>query len=140
MASNRMGRINEEIQRELSALIRSVKDPRVTGMVSVTAVETTPCLLYTSAEDGGSARFCIEDDGRGFRPEVLRRLAVGQSPDSRETRSEDATRTMGIGLSVCKTIVAAHGGSLSLGNRPEGGASVVFTLPLNEEDHHGIEA
>ncbi len=46
MASNRMGRINEEIQRELSALIRSVKDPRVTGMVSVTAVETTPDLRY----------------------------------------------------------------------------------------------
>lgn len=46
MASNRIGRINEEIQRELSALIRSVKDPRVTGMVSVTAVETTPDLRY----------------------------------------------------------------------------------------------
>lgn len=46
MPSNRMGRINEEIQRELSALIRSVKDPRVTGMVSVTAVETTPDLRY----------------------------------------------------------------------------------------------
>ena len=46
MASNRIGRINEEIQRELSALIRSVKDPRVTGMVSVTTVETTPDLRY----------------------------------------------------------------------------------------------
>ncbi len=46
MPSNRIGRINEEIQRELSALIRSVKDPRVTGMVSVTAVETTPDLRY----------------------------------------------------------------------------------------------
>ena len=46
MANNRIGRINEEIQRELSSLIRSVKDPRVTGMVSVTAVETTPDLRY----------------------------------------------------------------------------------------------
>lgn len=48
MASNRIGRINEEIQRELSALIRTIKDPRVseTGMVSVTAVETTPDLRY----------------------------------------------------------------------------------------------
>ena len=44
MASNRIGRINEEIQRELSALIPSVKDPRVTGMISVTAVSTTPDL------------------------------------------------------------------------------------------------
>ena len=48
MPSNRIGRINEEIQRELSTLIRTVKDPRVAdaGMVSVTAVETTPDLKY----------------------------------------------------------------------------------------------
>ena len=48
MPSNRIGRINEEIQRELSSLIRTVKDPRVAdaGMVSVTAVEATPDLKY----------------------------------------------------------------------------------------------
>ena len=49
MASNRFGRINEEIQRELSALIPAVKDPRVSGMISVTAVETTPDLRYAKA-------------------------------------------------------------------------------------------
>ena len=36
MASNRIGRINEEIQRELATLIRTVKDPRVHGLVSIT--------------------------------------------------------------------------------------------------------
>ena len=48
MPSKRIGRINEEIQREMSSLIRTVKDPRVAdaGMVSVTAVETTPDLKY----------------------------------------------------------------------------------------------
>ena len=48
MPSNRIGRINEEIQREMSSLIRTIKDPRVAdaGMVSVTAVETTPDLKY----------------------------------------------------------------------------------------------
>ena len=46
MASNRIGRINEEIQREMSALIPTVKDPRVSGMISVTAVEATPDLKY----------------------------------------------------------------------------------------------
>ena len=55
MASNRIGRINEEIQRELSDLIRSVKDPRVTGLISVTAVDTTPdlkfCKVYISVLD-----------------------------------------------------------------------------------------
>ena len=46
MANNRIGRINEEIQRELSSLIRSLKDPRVHGRVSITAVDTTPDLRY----------------------------------------------------------------------------------------------
>ncbi|HWS42662.1 MAG TPA: 30S ribosome-binding factor RbfA [Pseudoflavonifractor sp.] len=46
MSNNRIGRINEEIQRELSNMIRTVKDPRVHGLVSITAVETTPDLRY----------------------------------------------------------------------------------------------
>ena len=48
MPSNRIGRINEEIQRELSQQIRRLKDPRVSqvGMVSVTHVDTTSDLRY----------------------------------------------------------------------------------------------
>ncbi len=47
MASNRIGRINEEIQRELAELIRSLKDPRVQTMISITRVDTTPDLRYS---------------------------------------------------------------------------------------------
>ncbi len=48
MASNRIIRINEEIQKELSALIRNLKDPRVQDtMISITRVETTPDLRFT---------------------------------------------------------------------------------------------
>ena len=47
MASNRIGRINEEIQKELSNLIRNLKDPRVQDtMISITHVETTPDLRW----------------------------------------------------------------------------------------------
>ena len=46
MASNRIGRINEEVQRELSELIRSLKDPRVQTMLSITRVDTTSDLRY----------------------------------------------------------------------------------------------
>ena len=47
MASNRIGRINEEIQKELASSIRNLKDPRVSGtMISITHVETTPDLRY----------------------------------------------------------------------------------------------
>ena len=53
MASNRIQRINEEIQKELANLIRNLKDPRVQDtMISITRVETTPDLrfakVYTS--------------------------------------------------------------------------------------------
>ena len=46
MASNRIGRINEEIQRELSDLIRSLKDPRVPTLLSITRVDATPDLRF----------------------------------------------------------------------------------------------
>jgi ribosome-binding factor A len=47
MASNRIGRINEELQKELSNLIRNLKDPRVQDtMISVTRVEATPDLRW----------------------------------------------------------------------------------------------
>ena len=49
MASNRIGRINEEVQRELSELIRCLKDPRVQTMITVTRVDTTPDLRYAKA-------------------------------------------------------------------------------------------
>ena len=56
MASNRIGRINEEIQRELSSLLRTLKDPRLqNGLVSVSHVDTTSdlryCKVYVSALD-----------------------------------------------------------------------------------------
>ena len=46
MASNRINRINDEIQRELSSQLRNLKDPRVSGMVSITYVDTTNDLRY----------------------------------------------------------------------------------------------
>ena len=46
MSQLRIGRINEEIQKELSQLIRTLKDPRVQTLLSVTRVEATGDLRY----------------------------------------------------------------------------------------------
>ncbi|MBP3493609.1 MAG: 30S ribosome-binding factor RbfA [Oscillospiraceae bacterium] len=47
MASNRIGRINDEIRRELSEILRTVKDPRVSqSMLTITHVDTTSDLRY----------------------------------------------------------------------------------------------
>ena len=56
MASNRINRINEEIQKELSSLFRTLKDPRVQGgMVTITHVDTTTdlrwCRVFVSVLD-----------------------------------------------------------------------------------------
>ena len=48
MASNRLARTNDDIQRVLSELLRNIKDPRIQqGMISVTRVETTGDLRYS---------------------------------------------------------------------------------------------
>ena len=47
MASNRISRIDEDLQRELSALMRRAKDPRLQqGLFTITGVETTGDLRY----------------------------------------------------------------------------------------------
>ena len=62
MPSNRIGRINEEIQRELSDQFRRLKDPRVSsGMVSITRVDTTGDLRY--ARVYVSALNCPDEKG-----------------------------------------------------------------------------
>ena len=88
MASNRMGRINEEIQRELSSLIRTVKDPRVTGMISVTAVETTPDLkfakIYISVLDKSDCTQVLKglkSAGGYLRRELGRTLNLRNTPE-----------------------------------------------------------
>ena len=62
MSSNRIGRINDEIQKELSALLRTVKDPRVTDcMLTITHVDTTIDLRY--ARIYVSALNCPDEKG-----------------------------------------------------------------------------
>ena len=68
MASNRIGRINEEIQRELADLLRELKDPRVhKTMVSITHVETTPDLRYAKVYISVLDEARSKDAMRGLR-------------------------------------------------------------------------
>ncbi len=46
---------------------------------------------------------------------------------------EAAQSGFGLGLTICKTIVDAHGGQISARNLPEGGAEFRFSLPLDPE-------
>ena len=82
--------------------------------------------------EGGDAVFSVADDGCGIDPRILPRLFEEMFPHAQELRG-DVRRNMGIGLSVCMSIVRAHGGRMTAQNRKEGGACVSFALPLEEE-------
>ena len=80
--------------------------------------------------ENGKAVFYVEDDGCGIPHERLANLFTGML-DS-EAPNDAGRSNMGIGLSVCKTIIKAHGGELKAGNRPEGGAVFRFALEIEE--------
>ena len=71
----------------------------------------------------------VRDHGRGLSPEVIQAVSAGEAIPL----SGDATRGMGIGLSVCQSIIKAHGGWLTAANHPEGGALFSFALPTGGE-------
>lgn len=94
MASNRIPRINDAIQKELSALLRTVKDPRVSeGMLTITHVDTASDLRY--ARVYVSALNCPDEKGllKGLKSAAgyLRR-ELGSRIDLRYTPSSSFYR------------------------------------------------
>ncbi len=93
---------------------------------------TTTRVEMQLRKEGENARFEVADNGQGNCaggvPEALQRDIC------RTTRelTADGRRNMGIGLSVCMSIVQAHGGTMQAENRETGGALFSFTLPLEE--------
>ena len=86
--------------------------------------------LLVTLEDR-HVRFTVRDDGCGIAPDRLEDLFTGYLGSS-DRQGDAQRRNMGIGLSVCATIVKAHGGRISAKNRPTGGAEFTFTLDLEE--------
>jgi len=99
MASNRIGRINEEIQKELAALIPNLKDPRVQDtMISVTHVEATPDLRYAKVyvsfleEDrANDALKGLKSAGGYLRRELGARLQLRYTPELTWTLDDSIT-------------------------------------------------
>jgi len=87
MASNRIGRINEEVQRELSSLLRELKDPRVSGLISITNVDVTPDLrfakVFVSVLEANKAKDTLKglkSAGGFLRRELGARLNLRHTP------------------------------------------------------------
>ena len=75
----------------------------------------------------------VRDNGKGISEEVLH--AVQQGRPLEDNLSGDSSRGMGIGLSVCQSIIKAHDGFFAAKNAPDGGAVFRFGLPMEETEH-----
>jgi two-component system, OmpR family, sensor histidine kinase KdpD len=85
-------------------------------------------LFIKAVPKGNEIEVEVADDGPGFAPEDLERIF-----EMYYRGTEDSDRKgYGLGLSICRAIVAAHGGRIWAANLPARGAAVRFTFPLNE--------
>lgn len=88
--------------------------------------------IVTAGRDAGMVEVSVADTGSGLAPEVLRNLFQPFVTTKR--------KGMGLGLSICRTIVEAHGGKISVERREGGGTVFRFTLRAaveREEAQHG---
>jgi two-component system sensor histidine kinase KdpD len=87
--------------------------------------------LYLRVElKNKKAVFCVEDDGCGIPVDRMDHLFTGLLDSG--TPVDSTRNNMGIGLSVCRTIIKAHGSELKAGNRSSGGAAFSFALEMEE--------
>ena len=92
----------------------------------------TELTLQVSLQ-GQEALFRISDNGCVIAEERMKNLFTGYLDREYDEQSADSSRNnMGIGLSVCATIIKAHGSEIYAENRKEGGAAFWFTLEREE--------
>ena len=88
-------------------------------------------LSLSVRAEGGRAVFEISDDGCGIDESRLGTIFSGGF-ESTDGQQDTKKRNAGIGLSVCASIIKAHGGSITAENRAGGGAIFRFTLSTEE--------
>jgi two-component system sensor histidine kinase KdpD len=94
-------------------------------------------IAIRATRDNDEVRVEVADTGPGIPPEALPRLF---EPFYRVQREGQVARGTGLGLAVVKGLVEAHGGHILAQNREGGGASFVFTLPLDQPGQGPVES
>ncbi|KPU43780.1 sensor protein KdpD [Oxobacter pfennigii] len=79
-------------------------------------------------KENNFAVFEVSDNGEGISENDFPYLFESYVPNGK--KSSDSSRGMGIGLSICMSIIKAHNGKIEAANKKEGGAIFKFTLPL----------
>lgn len=94
--------------------------------------KTTTRIRVNIARAGKNAEISVSDDGDGFTADKLEKIRAGMFVTPSENE-DDSTKNMGIGLSVCMSIIKAHGGTIKAENLSPKGAKVSFYLPMETE-------
>ncbi len=79
--------------------------------------------VLTARDDSSRLRLTVADRGPGIPPELIGRIF--------EPFMTTKSQGLGVGLSICHSIVAAHGGRLWVANNPDRGASFSVSLPIH---------
>jgi two-component system sensor histidine kinase KdpD len=93
-------------------------------------MQTLILKVYTKDDE---AVFEIIDDGCGIPKERMERIFTGYF-EQKDLPADNQKRNMGIGLSVCASVIKAHDGEISVENLKEGGCCFRFTLKMEEEE------
>ena len=99
------------------------------------AIKYTPegsKICLSAKKENSMVRIEIADNGPGISDEEKQRLFDMFYTVNRGGAGADSRRGLGLGLSLCKSIVEAHGGSISVYDNQPHGAVFSFTLPLEE--------
>lgn len=96
---------------------------------AVTHGKTTSCVTVSLRQKDEMVRITVTDNGCGIPPERMDNIFEGHVT----AQQGDIKRNMGIGLSVCRTIIRAHGGTITAQNSSAGGAEFCVELPMKEE-------
>ena len=107
-----------------ASLLSQVFTNLIENAVKHTKADTRIDLYYYKEEEG--MRFVVKDNGGGMKEERLKEIFNGFGTIA---RSEDRTRSHGLGLTICKAIVEAHGGTIEAYNNEEGGLTFEFMIP-----------
>lgn len=91
-------------------------------------------IVVNTERRGNDIEFSVSDDGGGMKQDILDHLF--ESFGTSGSRASENRRGAGVGLSICKAIISAHGGSITGRNNSEGGATFSFLLPAEEEGAH----